>query len=142
MTVVDTIFKALAKAIPDQIIAGHHADLCVALLDGFYRRQHGSFFITSFGPLGGGWGAKRSEDGVSATVCINDGDTHNSPTNSSRPNIPLLVERHALIPDSGGPGRHRGGLALRCVVQALYRIQRQYQHRTRGLPALGSRRRT
>ena len=27
MTVVDTIFKALAKAIPQRVIAGHHADL-------------------------------------------------------------------------------------------------------------------
>ena len=27
MTVVDTIFKALAPALPDQVIAGHHADL-------------------------------------------------------------------------------------------------------------------
>ena len=63
MTVVDTIFKALSKAIPDQTIAGHHADLCVALLDGHYP-DNGKLFITSFGPLGGGWGAKRGEDGV------------------------------------------------------------------------------
>ena len=27
MTIVDTIFKALAPALPDQVIAGHHADL-------------------------------------------------------------------------------------------------------------------
>ena len=54
-------------------------------------------FITSFGPLGGGWGAKRSEDGVSATVCINDGDTHNSPNEQLEAKFPLLVERHALI---------------------------------------------
>ena len=27
MTVVDTIFKALAPAIPERVIAGHHADL-------------------------------------------------------------------------------------------------------------------
>jgi hypothetical protein len=32
------------------------------------------FFIANWGLLGGGWGAKRSEDGVSATVCMNDGD--------------------------------------------------------------------
>ena len=43
MTVVDTIFKALAKAIPDQVIAGHHADLCVALLDGFYADSKQAF---------------------------------------------------------------------------------------------------
>ena len=44
----------------------------------------GKLFIVGVGPLGGGWGAKSSEDGVSVTVCINDGDTHNGPTNSSR----------------------------------------------------------
>jgi N-methylhydantoinase B len=118
MTVVDTIFKALAKAIPDQIIAGHHADLCVALLDGFYADTQ-KLFITSFGPLGGGWGAKRSEDGVSATVCINDGDTHNSPNEQFEAKFPVLIESLSLIPDSGGPGRHRGGLGVETVVQAL-----------------------
>ena len=30
MTIVDTIFKALAPALPEQVIAGHHADLVVA----------------------------------------------------------------------------------------------------------------
>jgi len=118
MTVVDTIFKALAKAIPDQVIAGHHADLCVALLYG-HRAEDKQLFFTSFGPMGGGWGAKRNEDGVSATVCINDGDTHNSPVEQMEAKFPILVEKHALIPDSGGPGRQRGGLGVECVVQAL-----------------------
>ena len=30
MTVIDTIFKALAPAIPDRVIAGHHAELVSA----------------------------------------------------------------------------------------------------------------
>jgi N-methylhydantoinase B len=118
MTVVDTIFKALSKAIPDQTIAGHHADLCVALLDGHYP-DSGKLFITSFGPLGGGWGAKRGEDGVSATVCINDGDTHNSPNEQFEAKYPVMVESLSLITDSGGPGHHRGGLGVETVVQAI-----------------------
>ena len=118
MTVVDTIFKALSKAIPDQTIAGHHADLCVALLDGHYP-DSGKLFITSFGPLGGGWGAKRGEDGVSATVCINDGDTHNSPNEQFEAKYPVMVESLSLITDSGGPGHHRGGLGVETVVQAV-----------------------
>ncbi len=117
MTVVDTIFKALAKAIPDQIIAGHHADLCVATLDGFHPDTK-RLFITSFGPLGGGWGAKRSEDGVAATVCINDGDTHNSPNEQMEAKFPVLVESLSLRADSGGPGRHRGGLGVETIVRA------------------------
>src|SRR3954468_4760932 len=34
MTIVDTIFKALAPAMPNQVIAGHHADLCVGRING------------------------------------------------------------------------------------------------------------
>ena len=84
------------------------------------RHQHrtSEFFIGSFGPLGGGWGAKRNEDGVSGTVCINDGDTHNSPNEQAEFKFPIVVERYALVPDSGGAGRRRGGLGVERVVRA------------------------
>src|SRR5450755_3573434 len=100
MTIIDTVFKALAPAIPDRVIAGHHADLLVAAFHGINPRTS-EFFIGNFGPLGGGWGAKRSEDGVSGTVCINDGDTHNSPNEQVEAKFQLVVERYALVPDSG-----------------------------------------
>jgi N-methylhydantoinase B len=116
MTIVDTIFKALAPVIPDRTIAGHHADLLVAHVHGINIKTS-EFFIANFGPLGGGWGAKRSEDGVSGTVCINDGDTHNSPNEQTEAKFPLVVERYALVPDSAGPGRHRGGLGVERVVR-------------------------
>jgi len=117
MTIVDTIFKALAPAIPDRVIAGHHADLLVATCHGINPKS-AEFFIANFGPLGGGWGAKRREDGVSATVCINDGDTHNSPNEQAEAKFPLVVESYRLVPDSGGAGRHRGGLGVERVVRA------------------------
>jgi len=118
MTVIDTVFKALADAIPGQVIAGHHADLCVSLVHGVDPKD-GKFFLAHMGPLGGGWGAKLTEDGVSATVCINDGDTHNSPREQLETKYPLLIERYALIQDSGGPGKHRGGLGCETVIRAL-----------------------
>jgi N-methylhydantoinase B len=117
MTIVDTIFKALAPAIPDRVIAGHHADLLVAACHGINPKTS-EFFIANFGPLGGGWGGKASEDGVSATVCINDGDTHNSPNEQAEAKFPLVVESYRLVPDSGGAGRHRGGLGVERVVRA------------------------
>jgi N-methylhydantoinase B len=117
MTVIDTIFKALAPAIPDRAIAAHHADLVVATMYGV--GLDGRFFIGSVGPVGGGWGAKQREDGVSVTVCINDGDTHNGPTEQLEAKFPVLVERYALRPDSGGAGRQRGGLGAELVVTAL-----------------------
>jgi N-methylhydantoinase B len=117
MTVIDTIFKALAPAIPNRVIAGHHADLVVTTLHGI--NPEGRFFITSIGPLGGGWGAKSSEDGIGVTVCINDGDTHNGPTEQMEAKYPILIERYALRTDSGGAGLHRGGLGAEMVVTAL-----------------------
>ena len=41
---------------------------------------------------------------------MNDGDTHNGPSEQVEAKYPLLVERYALRPDSGGAGRFRGGL--------------------------------
>jgi N-methylhydantoinase B len=117
MTIVDTVFKALAPAIPDRVIAGHHADLLIAQFHGINPKTQ-EFFIGNFGPLGGGWGAKRGGDGVSGTVAINDGDTHNSPNEQVEAKFPIVVERYALVPDSGGPGHHRGGLGVERVVRA------------------------
>ncbi|AMN39451.1 hydantoinase B/oxoprolinase family protein [Rhodoplanes sp. Z2-YC6860] len=118
MTVIDTIFKALKPAIPDRVIAGHHADLVAPSFYGFNPKTS-EFFIGTFGPLGGGWGAKRTEDGVSATVCMNDGDTHNGPNEQAEAKFPILVERFELIPDSGGAGKHRGGLGIARTTRAL-----------------------
>jgi N-methylhydantoinase B len=117
MTIVDTVFKALAPAIPDRVIAGHHADLLIGFLNGINPRTK-EFYLAFIGPTGGGWGAKRAEDGVSATICLNDGDTHNSPVEQLEAKYPVLVERHALRPDSGGAGRNRGGLGIENVIQA------------------------
>ncbi|HKT19974.1 MAG TPA: hydantoinase B/oxoprolinase family protein [Stellaceae bacterium] len=116
MTVIDTIFRALAPAIPERAIAAHHADLVIGVMHGM---KDGVFFMNHFGPLGGGWGAKHNEDGVSATVCINDGDTHNSPSEQLEAKFPILIHHYRLRQDSGGAGRHRGGLGVEMCVEAL-----------------------
>ena len=122
MTVVDTIFKALAPALPDQVIAGHHADLVVARING-RKPKDNSFYIYTGGLIGGGWGAKHNSDGMSATIAINDGDTHNGPSEQVEAKYPLLVERYTLRQDSGGAGRFRGGLGTEQVVQARHDIR-------------------
>ena len=117
MTVVDTILKAVERAIPGRTIAAHHADLVISSMSGI-SRSDGRLFLAGAGPLGGGWGAKLSEDGMSATVCLNDGDTHNSPCEQMESKYPLLFERHALREDSCGAGRYRGGLGTEQVIRA------------------------
>ncbi len=122
MTIVDTILKALEAAIPTKVAAGHHADLVVARVNG-RKPKDNAFYIYIGGLIGGGWGAKHNGDGMSATIAINDGDTHNGPSEQVEAKYPLLVERYALRPDSGGAGQYRGGLGTEQVVQARHDIR-------------------
>lgn len=118
MTVIDTIFKALSKAIPEKVIAGHHADLVIANVNGIHP-QDGKLWLYTGGLIGGGWGAKQDQDGVNVTVCMNDGDTHNGPSEQVENKYPLVVQYYRIRQDSGGAGQYRGGLGAEAEVKAL-----------------------
>ncbi len=118
MTLVDTIIRAMAPALPDKVIAGHHADLLTSATFGTDPRD-GRFTVVNPGLPGGGWGAKHDSDGMSAVVCLNDGDTHNSPVEAVESRFPIVIEEYALRPDSGGAGRQRGGLGVRRTLRVL-----------------------
>jgi N-methylhydantoinase B len=118
MTIVDTVFRALAPALPDRVAAAHHADLNTSRVFGV-NPQSGRFFATSMGLPGGGWGAKHDSDGMSAVVCINDGDTHNTVIEAKESKMPVVFESYGLRRDSGGPGRWRGGLGAQFRIRAL-----------------------
>jgi N-methylhydantoinase B len=118
MTVVDSIFKAVATAMPERVAAGHHADLLSSHVFGTDPRT-GRFTVSGIGLPGGGWGAKHNSDGMSGVVCINDGDTHNSPAEAVEAKFPCVLEEVSLRENSGGAGAHRGGLGVRKVVRVL-----------------------
>ncbi len=118
MTLVDTIVRAMAPALPEHVIAGHHADLLTSQTFGTDPRT-GRFTVVNPGLPGGGWGARHDTDGMSGVVCLNDGDTHNSPAEAVEARFPIVVEEYALRKDSGGAGRHRGGLGLRRTLRML-----------------------
>ena len=117
MTVVETVFKALAPVIPDRVIAGHYADLCIGVYYGI-DPQTGRFFVRGGNMPGGGWGAKHNADGMSAVICINDGDTHNFVSEAVELKAPMIFERYGLREDSGGAGQFRGGLGVDLRVRA------------------------
>jgi N-methylhydantoinase B len=118
MTVVDTIIHAMAPAMPDKVLAGHHADLMTNMFFGSDPRT-GRFFVGAPGNPGGGWGARHNADGMNVVVCINDGDTHNRPVEAVEARYPMIVEEYSLLPDSGGAGTHRGGLGARRTVRVI-----------------------
>jgi len=118
MTIVDTIIRAMAPAIPRRVMAGHYCDLVPAASIGLDPRT-GRIFWGSVGYPGGGWGAKYDSDGMCGTVCINDGDTHNAPAESNEAKQPIVIEEYALRQDSGGAGLFRGGLGIRRKTRLL-----------------------
>jgi N-methylhydantoinase B len=118
MTVVDTIFKALAHACPDNVLAGHHADLAAPRTFGLDPKTGRAFHFPQT-LSGGGWGAFHDRDGQNATFCINDGDTHNTPAEAAEGKGPILISYRRLRPDSGGVGKFRGGLGVAQEVRML-----------------------
>ena len=115
-TVIDTILKALAPALPERIPAAHKGDMGGCSIGGF--RPDGRRFLL-MNIFGGGWGGRPHEDGESASVSICQGDVRSAPIELQEIQYPFLVERFALRTDSGGAGEHRGGLGVELTYRAL-----------------------
>jgi N-methylhydantoinase B len=110
-TVVDTIVKALAPAMPDRIPAAHHGMLGGAVVFfGIHPDTRRRFVVQSI--EGGGWGGRPTEDGEPGTVSACQGDVRNGSIEGIELKCPVLVESRGLRPDSCGAGKHRGGLGI------------------------------
>jgi len=111
----ETIFSALAPALPDRVVAASGSTPLWAQYIFGHRRDG-----TSFAPLNaanGGLGARAGQDGVSClTFPVNIGNT---PVEILESDIPALVKRRELWEDSAGAGRFRGGLGQRFEMAVL-----------------------
>jgi N-methylhydantoinase B len=73
--------------------------------------------------FGGGWGGRPTEDGEDAAVSVCQGDVRNTPVELQEIKSPVLVETHALRPDSGGAGEYRGGLGIELTYELLQKCR-------------------
>jgi N-methylhydantoinase B len=80
---------------------------------------------------GGGWGGRPSEDGESGTVSVCQGDVRNGSIEGIELKCPVLVESRALRIDSGGAGKHRGGLGIDMHVRNLVEGRWNFEHTRR-----------
>jgi N-methylhydantoinase B len=83
-----------------------------------FREDNGARFLL-LNIFGGGWGGRPNEDGESASVSICQGDVRNTPIELQEIKYPFIIEQHALRPDSGGPGKTRGGLGVALTYRCL-----------------------
>jgi len=116
-TVLDTIFRALAPALPDRVPAAHKGDMGGYAIFGTNGRTGRRYVCQNI--IGGGWGGRPFEDGVSSAVSMCQGDVKNTPIELQELYYPLLYECHAFRCDSGGAGKFRGGNGVEVKVRPL-----------------------
>jgi N-methylhydantoinase B len=128
--IIPTVVDTIAEAMPDRVPAGHHGLLGGAVVFfGVHPKTKRRFVVQSI--EGGGWGGRPSEDGESGTVSVCQGDVRNASIEGIEMKCPVLVESRGLRTDSGGAGKHRGGLGIDMHVRGLVEGRWNFEHTRR-----------
>jgi N-methylhydantoinase B len=115
-TVIDTVIRALEKALPERVPGGHFGTHSGVRFYG--KRPDGSFFGTHDSGHGG-WGAAPTHDGAGPFRTMAHGDTRIIPLELQEASLPIRIEEFSLREDSAGAGQFRGGLGYRKSYRIL-----------------------
>lgn len=105
----DLMLGCLAQALPGDVLAESSGALWTMALSGA-----GPTAFTSLNVALGGMGARPDQDGLSTTAFPSGVGA--VPVEVAEVAAPLIYHSKEFAPDSGGAGRHRGGLGQRIVV--------------------------
>ena len=107
-----TVFGALAQVLPDKVLADSGSPCPRFVISGIHAdgRKWGSSFL-----LSGGMGARNNRDGLSAAPWPSNAGTTSAEIVEAT--TELLFRRRALVPDSGGDGKFRGGLGVATEIE-------------------------
>jgi N-methylhydantoinase B len=114
--ILDMTMGALGRVAPSIVPAAGAGQISIALVatpdiaDGEYK-------VSVLQPLCGGSGGRPNKDGIEA------GDfctfLRNIPNETLEHDLPIVIERYGLRPDSGGAGEQRGGSGVEFSFQLL-----------------------
>jgi N-methylhydantoinase B len=115
--VAGTLFGAFRGLLPEEKVMASSNDLCPAIVfSGRLAQRAGQFVYLE--TIGGGSGARYDTDGMDG-VHVHMTNTSNLPVEALENEYPLLMEEYALIADSGGAGRTRGGMGIAKQIRAM-----------------------
>ena len=109
----EIIYRAMAKALPDRVIAGSGGT--PATMNVFYGKRHDATPWHAVIIRGGGMGASSRNDGYYDYIFPANGA--NTPVEIFEGDTPLIIEKREFLTDSGGPGKKMGGLGRRVVFR-------------------------
>jgi N-methylhydantoinase B len=107
--IATAVFGALAKLAPDRVPASEVGGDTGITMGGYFADGRPFVFLEF---LNCGWGGRPYADGIDgcASSVVN---FSNYPAEVIENEYPLRIEEYGFLPDSGGPGQHRGALAIR-----------------------------
>jgi N-methylhydantoinase B len=114
--IVEAMLKAMSEVVPDRVVAGSHGQACTSSFSGIHPETGKRFGYIEI--QGGGAGARPGKDGPDGQD-LHLGRFMNTPVEAAEIENPVMIERYEFIPDSGGPGKYRGGLSLRRDIRFL-----------------------
>ncbi|MCP3674417.1 MAG: hydantoinase B/oxoprolinase family protein [Gammaproteobacteria bacterium] len=109
----EMVFNALSQATPNNIIAGSGGTPAQANI--MYGKNHEGKKWHVMIIRGGGLGASHKADGHHCAIFPANGA--NTPVEILESDTPIIVESRELVPDTGGPGKQRGGIGRRMTIR-------------------------
>jgi N-methylhydantoinase B len=114
--IADVVMGALAPAMPEKVIGALYGTIDSSFISGMDPANAAHYIYNDWIP--GGWGGRIDGDGVSCMMEL-CGNTDDIPVEIAELKYPLRYRRSELRMDSGGPGRHRGGMGTLREIEIL-----------------------
>ena len=115
--IAGAVFGAFRDVLPVEMLTASSNDILPSLSFSGSQPETGRFYVCGEA-LGGGGGARDDSDGMDG-IHVHVTNSLNLPTEVMENEFPLLCEEYGLVVDSGGAGRHRGGLGIARQVRVL-----------------------
>ncbi|TDQ42927.1 hydantoinase B/oxoprolinase family protein [Aureibacillus halotolerans] len=110
MRMYNVVLGALAKSMPEEVPAAGAGQAAIVVLS-TPTGDGGKRSMAVVEPMGGGGGGQADMDGVDG-IDHASGFLKNTPIESLEQHIDIFVKRYELLPNTAGPGKHRGGHAI------------------------------
>jgi N-methylhydantoinase B len=109
--VMNAIVELWSSIVPERAMACSYCNEYLQV-GGLDQRRPGDAFFMWYDWLVGGWGGRQGRDGIGPSAGIFGPGLASQPVEGQERLSPVVVDDFTILIDSGGPGRHRGGLGV------------------------------
>lgn len=111
----EVMLKALAEGMPDKVPACSGGDVCSVMALGMNPRTGAPWLEATNDAVG--FGAHAGGDGEDGIMHITEPGCRNNPVEVLEVKGPMLIESYGYRTDTGGLGKHRGGVGISRVYK-------------------------